>query len=157
MGTKQGWWVLIWTNHESSILQNNSCMAIYSPTSHKPSKKVEQDKLSTAEGSKEELLSDLLLWTPNHGHINVGQQAKTSIYQLCVDTGCHLKELSSKVVNRGVWGERERERQGDSLLSVRFDEWYIYIYIYIYIYNKFNKIKLNPCFGGFVFIFSPES
>ena len=31
---------------------------------------------------------DALLWTPSHGRAKVGRPARTSIQQLCVDTGC---------------------------------------------------------------------
>ena len=37
--------------------------------------------------SKDELINDILLWTPTYGHTSLGWQAKTYIYQLCVDTG----------------------------------------------------------------------
>ena len=38
--------------------------------------------------SKEELISDILLWTPSHGWAGVGQPLRTYLQQLCTDTGC---------------------------------------------------------------------
>ena len=38
--------------------------------------------------SKDELMSDILLWTSTHGHTNVGWLAKTYIHLLFADTGC---------------------------------------------------------------------
>ena len=33
--------------------------------------------------SKDKLISDVLLWTPTHGHTRIGQPVKTYIYLLC--------------------------------------------------------------------------
>ena len=38
-------------------------------------------------GSKDELISDLLLWIPSHERAKVGWSARTYIQQLCADTG----------------------------------------------------------------------
>ena len=38
--------------------------------------------------SREELISDVLLWTPTHGRSKVGRPARAYIQQLCEDTGC---------------------------------------------------------------------
>ena len=43
--------------------------------------------------SKDKLMSDVLLWTPTHGHTSVGWPTRTYLHQLCVNTGCSLKEL----------------------------------------------------------------
>ena len=36
--------------------------------------------------NKDELISDILLWTPTHGHTSDGQPAKTYIHQFCAAT-----------------------------------------------------------------------
>ena len=36
--------------------------------------------------SKNELISDVLQWTPSHGRVKVGRPARTYIQQLCADT-----------------------------------------------------------------------
>ena len=41
--------------------------------------------------SRNELISDVLQWTPLHGRAKVGRPARTYIEQLCTDTGCSLK------------------------------------------------------------------
>ena len=46
---------------------------------------------------KDELMSHILLWTPIHGHVNVGWLARMFIHQLCEDTGCCLDGLYEKV------------------------------------------------------------
>ena len=38
--------------------------------------------------SRDELISDILLWTPTYGRAKAGQPAWTYIQQLCEDTGC---------------------------------------------------------------------
>ena len=38
--------------------------------------------------SRDELLSDVLLWAPSHGRAKAGQPARTYKQQLCEDTGC---------------------------------------------------------------------
>ena len=45
--------------------------------------------------NKDELISNVLLWTPTDGHTSVGWPAKIYIHQLCVDTACCLDELAS--------------------------------------------------------------
>ena len=42
--------------------------------------------------SKDKLISDILLWTPSHGHASVGQPTRTYPQQLCTDTGCNLED-----------------------------------------------------------------
>ena len=43
--------------------------------------------------SKDELINDVFLLTPTHGHAFVGQPARTFLHQLCEDTGYSLKDL----------------------------------------------------------------
>ena len=100
MGTPQGCCVLFWTNPESSTPQNSNCMTTYL-LSHKPSKKKTS---KTCWRSKDKLISDILLWTLTHGHTNVGCQVKTRIHQL--DTGCHIVNLSRRIIDREGWWER---------------------------------------------------
>ena len=52
-------------------------MATYLP-SRELSKQDEQNMLGTA-GKVDELISDVLLWTPTHGHTSVDQPGKTYI------------------------------------------------------------------------------
>ena len=42
--------------------------------------------------SRDQLISDVLLWTPSHGRAKAGRPAGTYIQQLCVDTGCSPEE-----------------------------------------------------------------
>ena len=63
----------------------------------------------TAGGSRDELISDILLWTPSHGRAKVGRIARTDIQQLSEDTGCSLEDLPGTMDDREGWRERVRE------------------------------------------------
>ena len=43
--------------------------------------------------SKDELISDVLQWTPTYGQAKTGRPARTYIQQLCEDTGCGPEDL----------------------------------------------------------------
>ena len=43
--------------------------------------------------SRDELISDVLLWTPIYGRAKAGRPARTYIQQLCEDTGCRPEDL----------------------------------------------------------------
>ena len=46
--------------------------------------------------SKNELISDVLLWTPAYGQAKAGRAAQTYIQQLCEDTGCRPEDLPKR-------------------------------------------------------------
>ena len=56
--------------------------------------------------SKDELISDVLLWTPAYGWAKAGRPAWTYIQQLCKDTGCRPEDLPEAINNREEWRER---------------------------------------------------
>ena len=56
--------------------------------------------------SKNELISDVLLWTPGYGQANAGPPARTYIQQVCEDTGCSPEELPKAMNDREKWRER---------------------------------------------------
>ena len=60
--------------------------------------------------SRDELIRDVLLWTPTYGRAKAGRPPRTYIQQLCEDTGCCPDDLPRAI-----------------------NDIYIYIYIYIYI------------------------
>ena len=59
--------------------------------------------------SKDELISDVLLWTPTYGCAKAGRPARTYIQQLCVDTGCNPEDLPEAMNDREKWRERVRD------------------------------------------------
>ena len=59
--------------------------------------------------SKDELVSDVLLWTPAYGQSKAGRPARTYIQQLCDDTGCNPEDLPETMNDRETWRERVRD------------------------------------------------
>ena len=59
--------------------------------------------------SRNELISDVLLWTPTYGWAKAGRPARTNIHQLCEDMGCSLEDLPEAMKDRENWWERVRD------------------------------------------------
>ena len=59
--------------------------------------------------SKDELISDVLLWTPTYGQAKAGRPARTYIQQLCEDTGCNPEDLPEAMNDREKWRDRVRD------------------------------------------------
>ena len=59
--------------------------------------------------SKDELISDVVQWTPTYGQAKSGWPARTYIQQLCEDTGCNPEDLPETMNNREKWRERVRD------------------------------------------------
>ena len=59
--------------------------------------------------SRDELISDVLLWTPTYGRAKAGRPARTYIQQLCEDTGCSPEDLPEAMNDREEWRERIRD------------------------------------------------
>ena len=59
--------------------------------------------------SKDELISDVLLWTPTYGQAKAGRPARTYIQQLYEDTGCNPEDLPEAMNDREKWRERVRD------------------------------------------------
>ena len=85
--------------------------------------------------SKDELISDVLLWTPTYGRAKAGWPARTYIQQLCEDTGCNPEDLPGAMSDREKWRERVRDIRAGG--TTWWWWWYMYIYIYIYTHMLF--------------------
>ena len=59
--------------------------------------------------SRDDLISDVLLWTPTYGRAKAGRPARTYIQQLCEDTGCSPENLPEAMNDREKWRERARD------------------------------------------------
>ena len=59
--------------------------------------------------SKDELISDVLLWTPAYGQAKAGRPARTYIQQLCEDSGCSPEDLPEAMNDREKWREWVRD------------------------------------------------
>ena len=74
--------------------------------------------------SRDELISDVLLWTPTHGHAKAERPARTYIQLLCEDTRCSPEDLPEAMNDRGKWRERVRDIRAS---GTTWWWWYIYI------------------------------
>ena len=91
--------------------------------------------------TKDELISDVLLWTPTYGRANEGRPARTYIQQLCEDTGCNPEDLPEAMNDREKSRERGRDiRAGGSTWWWWWWWWWymhnICIYICMYVFVK---------------------
>ena len=59
--------------------------------------------------SKDEIVSDVLLWTPAYSQSKAGRPARTYIQKLCDDTGCNPEDLPEAMNDRETWKERVRD------------------------------------------------
>ena len=89
--------------------------------------------------SKDELISDLLLWTPAYGRAKAGRPAWTYIQQLCEDTGCSPEDLQEAVSDKEKWQERVRDIRASG--TTWWWGWYLLMFVCLYIcmYVCMNK------------------
>ena len=59
--------------------------------------------------SRDELISDVLLWTPTYGRAKAERPASTYIQQLYEDTRCCPEDLPEAMNDREKWRERVRD------------------------------------------------
>ena len=59
--------------------------------------------------SKDELISDVLLWTPSHGRTKAGRPARTYIQQLCEDTGYNPEDQPETMKDGEEWRKRVKD------------------------------------------------
>ena len=90
-------------------------------------------------GSRNELISDVLLWTPIYGRAKARRPARTYIQQLCEDTGCSPEDLPETMNDREKWRERVRDIHAN---GTTWWWWYIYSYIYIEREKKREKVVI---------------
>ena len=66
--------------------------------------------------SRDELIRDVLLWTPTHGRAKAGRPAWTYIQLLCEDTGCCPEDLPKAMNDREEWRARIRDIRATSAI-----------------------------------------
>ena len=75
--------------------------------------------------SRDELIRDVLLWTPTHGRAKAVRPVRTYIQQQCEDTGCCPEDLPRAMKGREEWRERVRDIRGTSATWWWWWWWYI--------------------------------
>ena len=76
--------------------------------------------------SRDELIRDVLLWTPTHGRAKAGRPARTYIQQLCEDTGCCPEDLPRAMNDREEWRERVKDIRATSAI------WWWCVIVYVW-------------------------
>ena len=61
--------------------------------------------------SKDELISNIFLWTTTHRHTHVSWLTKTYIHLFCVNPAYHRENLISVTADWDGWREKERVRE----------------------------------------------
>ena len=91
--------------------------------------------------SKNELISDVLLWTPTYGYAKAGRPARTYIQQLCEDTGCNPEDLPGAMNDREKWRERVRDIRAS---GVTWWWWWLLLEAEMFVLYSRNKVPF--CF-----------
>ena len=65
--------------------------------------------------SRDELINNVLLWTPSHCRAKTGRPARTYIQQLCEDMGCGPEDLLEARNDRERCRERVRDIRADGM------------------------------------------
>ena len=92
--------------------------------------------------SKDELISDVLLWTPTYGQAKAGRPARTYIQQLCEDTRCNPEDLPEVINNREKWRERVRDIRAGGMTWWWW--WFLIQIICIYMASSTLKCERFP-------------
>ena len=74
--------------------------------------------------SKDEIVSDVLLWNPAYGQSKAGRPARTFIQQACDDTGCNPQDQQEAMNDREMWRERVRD-----IRASRMSWWWWWLYL----------------------------
>ena len=90
--------------------------------------------------SRDELISDVLLWTPTHGRAKAGRPARTYTQQLCEDTGCSPEDLPEAMNDREKWRERVRDIRASGTT------WWWWWLLMVYLVSK--KLIFLPIDGS---------
>ena len=83
--------------------------------------------------SRDEFISDVLLWTPTYGRAKAGWPSWTYIKLLSEDTGYSPEDLPEALNDMEKWRERVWDIHAGGMIWWWWWWWYLYIYIYIYI------------------------
>ena len=76
--------------------------------------------------SRDEFISEVLLWTPTYGRAKAARPARTYIQQLCEDMGRSPEDLSEAMNDREKWREKSRDVRAGSTTWWWGWWWYIY-------------------------------
>ena len=112
-------YVHIHKNAASNFEQVLEAMSHKAPTVRPPASHHENYQRQTRHAehcwrSRDELISDVLQWTPTYGRAKAGQPARIYIQQLCEDKGCGPEDLPEAMNDREEWREMVRDIRASS-------------------------------------------
>ena len=89
--------------------------------------------------NRDELISDVLLWTLTYGRAKAGRPARTYIQQLCEDTGCSPEDVPEAMNDREKWRERVRDIRASGTTWW----WWVPKFLIIYYNISYTKMELS--------------
>ena len=92
--------------------------------------------------SKDEIVSDVLLWTPAYGRSKAGRPARTYIQQLCDYTRCNPEDQPKAMNERESWRESVRDFRAS---CTTWWWWWSFFFIYICIYECVCECVYRCC------------
>ena len=102
--------------------------------------------------SRDELISDVLLWTPSHGRAKAAPPAGTYVQQLCDDAGCSPEDLPEAMNDREEWRERVRDIRAGGMTRWWWWWWWLYKHDLLFSIYSFLVLSLKFAFNGFIVI-----
>ena len=99
--------------------------------------------------SRDELISDVLLWTPTHGRAKAERPARTYIQQLCEDRGCCPEDLPEAMNDREKWRERVRDIRAG---GTTWWWWWWWLRVYCRVIVLLDSLREQKVTSGFLFI-----
>ena len=102
--------------------------------------------------SRDELISDVLLWTPTSGRVKAGRPARTYIQQLCEDTGCSPEDQPEAMND---WEKLQEMVRDIHASGTTWWWWWCIVYVlFTYIrYQELNSFE-EPCLRWVVTVIS---
>ena len=86
--------------------------------------------------SRDELITDVLLWTPTYGRAKAGRPARTYIQQLCEDTGCSPEDLPEAMNDRENWRKRVSDIRASGMT------WWLWAGLW----HCSKRVQLHTCY-----------
>ena len=99
--------------------------------------------------SKDELISDVLQWTPGYGQAKAVWPARTYIQQLCEDTECSPEDLPEAMNDREKWRERVRDIRAS---GTTWWWWWWYGFKYSYLILIIHMVSSNHFYSIIIII-----
>ena len=88
--------------------------------------------------SRDELIGDVLIWTPTYGRAKAGRPARKYIQQLCEDMRCSPEDLPEAMNDREKWRERVKDIRASGTTW-----WWCIWQKYLNVFNWEPKNKLG--------------